>query len=548
MNDEDREQQVIHLLRELVEAQERQLPPPELSPFQRNALLREVERTLAQPQPRSSLWELWHGRFFRVLPGGAAAALVLAAAVTIVATRQWPFSSTATSGVMELALQWPAASSFDAAVVRAWRSQPITLPQDMPDFTLSTGTLGAPAEARYTRWRLATVMVRTADGFGSGALLSRDGWIVTDYQVVAGAAQRSAVQGTPAIVQVVTARLLDGSLGPREPVKATLWRADARLNLALLKLEALPAGVTSLPFFLLANQVRAGEECFVVGSQPNAAAWWLRSGNLIREFEYPRDFGQSADLERTRVTLLATDVRTAPGDAGGPWLNAQGELIGVTFGTRPSSSVEAEGWAIALKHLRAFVADLPSRPEGVPWDPWTAGLPYTVISKPEPGDTDSDGRIDCSRYHHVDLPTAGPADAPQPAVAFTLFADLAQRTAPAGNALDAVPAGLWGMEERGRFRFDVFFTVRADGVAAVGYANRQGIVDEVRVGRAREASARVLWRRDENGRWHSRTPGGGTPLVDTARFGPSELRRLRAITGGILAPPTPPPVPNSPRP
>ena len=94
------------------------------------------------------------------------------------------------------------------------------------------------------------------------------------------------------------------------------------------------------------------------------------------------------------------------------------------------------------------------------------------------------------------------------------------------------------MEERGGFHFDLFLMTRADGVTAVGYADGEGVVDEIRIGRSREDTARILWRREKSGRWQSSTPAAATPLVDATRLGAKNLRRLRAITGEILSTPT----------
>jgi len=554
MSTESPEEQVARLLRELADEREKRLPPVGLGPVERTVLLREIERTLARPQRRESLWGLWLSRFWPALALGATAGIVLLA-VVIMGTGRWQRRSPGASGRMELALRWPAGPALEAAVSKAWRPAQTALPQDLPDFGSSSGTLGAASsDPTFLRWRLATVIVRGDSGFGSGAFISAKGWVLSSYRVVADAAQKAAVDGRPATLQLIAAQIIDGRLKPRDPpLRATLYRADPRHDLALLNVEAWPEGGDRLPFLALAEQVRDGEECFMVGSQPNGPAWWVRSGNVSQQCQYPQGFSRGvagaasapADAERTRATVVVSDALMFPGDAGGPLLNGKGELIGVTLATATNLPADKVVCHIALRHLRDFLAALPSRPEGVPWDPWTAGLPGAVVSEPELADGDGDGRIDSLRYRHVSLPTGGPTNAPQQTVALTLFVDFAQRTAHTGDALDTIPAGLWGMEERGRFRFDLFLTTRADGLAVVGYANRQGIVDEIRVGRAGVDTTGVLWRRDNKGQWQSSTPAPAMPLVDAARLGATNLRRLQTITSGILAAPTRPPVPNN---
>ena len=93
---------------------------------------------------------------------------------------------------------------------------------------------------------------------------------------------------------------------------------------------------------------------------------------------------------------------------------------------------------------------------------------------------------------------------------------------------DLVPYGLWGMEDQGRFRFNVFVTLRADQLTAVGYTNLEGLVDEVRLGRASQM-ANAIWKRGVDGRWTSSNPSVQVPLIDPPRFSSSDLNRLEII-------------------
>jgi S1-C subfamily serine protease len=547
MNTEGPEERISRLLRELADEQERRLPPVDLGPFERNTLLRQIKPPRAESRPGISLWDFWRSRFRLSIAFAATAAVVLLATIFFLFNGPWKPPSDGTGGRMQLALQWPAAPPFDPSARKAWRLPETPLPKGLPDFTYSTGTLGAAQDDRHARWPLATVIVRAEEGFGSGALISAEGWILTSYQVVAEAAQKAAVEGLPAKVQVITACLTEGRLQPREPaLTATLYRADPRLGLALLKLDGLPEGSNQMPCFRLADGMQDGQDCFVVGSQPNGPAWWIRSGNIKRRLDYPQGLSQFAAgvaddtvrLERMRTIIWVSDTEVSAGDAGGPLLNAQGELMGLTFVPAGKPTASSTGWHVALETLRGFVAELPSRPEGVPLDPWTAGLPRSVLLDPELADGDGDGRIDSLRYRHVSASQESSSAAVSQPLALTVFVDLAQRAKRADDPLDRVPAGLWGMEERGGFHFDLFLMTRADGLTAVGYANRQRLVDEIRIGRSREGTTRILWHRDQNGRWQSSTPAAATPLVDATRLGAKNLRRLQSITGGMLTAPT----------
>ena len=453
-----------------------------------------------------------------------------------------------------LALSWPATPTFDASGP-TWRPSQAALPMELPSFEQAGRTLGADGGTRYVQWRLKTVIVRSANGWGSGAFISADGWILSNYHVVAQAAQEAALTGAPAVLDIITAQEVEGRIKPRPAMRATLYRGDPVRDLALLKLQSPP----EVPFFSLARAVRDGEDCFVVGSQHNGPAWSIRSGTVLHQFDYPDDLSQVATgvaspgvaLERNRVTVTVSDASVSRGDSGGPLLNAQGELIGLTFATSANESGGAVGWHVGLDPVRRFAEPTPARPEGVPYDPWTGGLPHAATLRPQLIDGDGDGRLDTLLYHYVNPPRPGAAE-PQP-VATTMFVDFAQRTTArpeGGGSRDTLaPLGLWGMEDRGAFRFDVFLAIRADGHAIVGYTAATGVVDEMRVGRAAEMTAAVVWRRRAAGTWGASRPTAPTQLIDGARIGSDRGRRLEAIARRVMggSSSVPPAGPDSPR-
>jgi hypothetical protein len=276
----------------------------------------------------------------------------------------------------------------------------------------------------------------------------------------------------------------------------------------------------------------------------------------LQQFDYPGDLSQYAaggarpataetlnslavvspatELERTHPTVIVTDTRISSGDSGGPLLNANGELIGLTFATPETMTASSVGWHIALPHLRAFVANSPGRPEGVPFDIWTAGLPGASMLEPLLADGDGNGKIDSLVYRYAQGNEERVGEAR--AMAITMFVDFAERSQQSKKVLDRIPQGLWGMEDRGRFRFDVLLTLRADGVVAIGYIDSRGVVDDIRIGRARQEAATVIWRRSENGLWSAIWPSEPAPLIDPARISPSNLERFDAIVKRLTGP------------
>jgi hypothetical protein len=171
--------------------------------------------------------------------------------------------------------------------------------------------------------------------------------------------------------------------------------------------------------------------------------------------------------------------------------------------------------------LREIVSTWPQQPEGAPFDAWTAGLGDATLLQPELMDRDGDGALDSLWYIFAQ---AREGQEPQP-VAMTVFVDFQQRSTASSEADALLPKGLWGLEG-GRFRFDVFVTIRTDGILAVGHTSAAGVVDEVRV---QATEGRVLWRRAPSGVWQASPLAAEGSLVNTGRLSAANLRRLTAI-------------------
>lgn len=442
-------------------------------------------------------------------------------------------------------VEWP------AALAQGWSGQivipPHVLTASAPDFTSSVGTLGAGADAptrdREVRARAAraTVVVHAGSVWGNGVLLSPDGWALTSYRLVEAASQESALVGQTTRVEVV----MLGDEVPGQPSQHTrtaalVYRADPVRDLVLLKLEV-PATAPT-PFAPLGNAVKVDDRCFLVVSN-SQEAWHSNDGDVRRVFTYGGDGvpafsqrdGNQEVFSRWRTKLVATDGLLLDGDIGAPLFDyARGSIMGLTVRPRVQRGSLIEAWHVPVDELLGFVADLPATPEGIPFDPWTAGRPELGTLEPVMQDADGDGRLDTLRYGYGVAGQRGATVVPR---AVTMFVDLEQRL-PVSTTGVRVPYGLWAVPG-GDFRFDVFVTVREDGVAATGFVNAEGIVDEIRTGRAGSSTASVIWRRDQSGRWHAQSAAPAVPLVDSTRLGGARGESLSRLLGPLLRRPAP---------
>lgn len=170
---------------------------------------------------------------------------------------------------------------------------------------------------------------RGGHGGGAGVIWRSDGAVLTNYHVVAGAGS-------------VGVQLQDGRSFP-----ARVLNQNPALDLALLKIEAddLPAALVDD-----SSKLRIGELVFAVGhpwGQKNVVTAGIVSG--LGQVPIPGS-GRTAQY-------LRSDVHVAPGNSGGPMLNAGGSVVGIT------AMIFGGDMAVAIpSHVAAeWVAGLPSR-------------------------------------------------------------------------------------------------------------------------------------------------------------------------------------------
>lgn len=170
-------------------------------------------------------------------------------------------------------------------------------------------------------------------GAGSGIIWRADGGILTNYHVIA-----ASERGAPIQVQLPDGRSFDAKVTSRNPSLDL-----AMLQIAAQDLPAVPVGDSS--------HLRVGELVFAIGhpwGQKNVVTAGIVSGVGAVPI---RDSNQTAQFIRS-------DVQLAPGNSGGPLLNAQGTVVGI------NAMIFGGDLAVAIpSHVAsAWVAGPPSHP------------------------------------------------------------------------------------------------------------------------------------------------------------------------------------------
>ncbi len=142
-----------------------------------------------------------------------------------------------------------------------------------------------------------------ARSLGSGFIISKDGYILTNNHVVDNASQ-------------IIVRFSD-----RSELEAELIGADPRSDLALLKVES----KEHLPTLRIGSseKLRVGEWVLAIGS-PFGFDYSVTAGIVSAK-------GRSLPTEKNEnyVPYIQTDVAINPGNSGGPLFNLRGEVIGI---------------------------------------------------------------------------------------------------------------------------------------------------------------------------------------------------------------------------
>ena len=169
---------------------------------------------------------------------------------------------------------------------------------------------------------------------GSGVIVSKDGYIVTNNHVIQGADKITVVLNKP-----------------KTEYTAKVVGADPSSDLAVLKIEA-----SNLPAVAFANSdlVKVGEWVLAVGNPFNLTSTGTagivsakgRNINIVKN-QFPIE------------SFIQTDAAINPGNSGGALVNLRGELVGINTAIQSNTgSYAGYGFAIPANIVMKVVADL----------------------------------------------------------------------------------------------------------------------------------------------------------------------------------------------
>ena len=168
---------------------------------------------------------------------------------------------------------------------------------------------------------------------GSGFILTKDGYIVTNYHVVEDAS-------------TIKVTLYNG-----DTLDAVYIGGDEDYDIAVIKIEA-----QDLPCVTLGDSehLNVGDRVLAIGN-PLGELTFSMSGGMVSSVN------RTINVSGTPFNMIQTDASINPGNSGGPLLNQYGEVIGIVsakYSTYSNTAVEGLGFAIPINDVSAMIEDI----------------------------------------------------------------------------------------------------------------------------------------------------------------------------------------------
>ena len=174
--------------------------------------------------------------------------------------------------------------------------------------------------------------VQTASA-GSGFILTKDGYIVTNYHVVKDG-------------ETVKVTLYNG-----DEYEAKYVGGDEDYDIAVIKVEAADLQPVTLGD---SSSLNVGDHVLAIGN-PLGELTFSMSGGMVS------CVNRAINVDGTPFNMIQTDASINPGNSGGPLFNQYGEVVGIVsakYSSTGNESVEGLGFAIPINDVFAMIQDI----------------------------------------------------------------------------------------------------------------------------------------------------------------------------------------------
>jgi serine protease Do len=175
---------------------------------------------------------------------------------------------------------------------------------------------------------------------GSGIIISKDGYIMTNYHVVSYADPKSG-SSSRTVLEVF---LSDG-----RNAKATFKGGDDQTDLAVIKVDLKDLTPAELGD---SSTLEVGELAVAIGNPLGMEFAGSVTVGVISALN------RTVEMEDKTMNLIQTDAAINSGNSGGALLNSQGQVIGINSVKISATGVEGLGFAIPVNDAKPIVNQL----------------------------------------------------------------------------------------------------------------------------------------------------------------------------------------------
>lgn len=204
-----------------------------------------------------------------------------------------------------------------------------------PDGKLTTEQIAEkvkPSVVGIVNYQQANGLLTSTANEGSGIIMNKDGYIITNAHVVTGASG----------IKVV--------LSNGEEYSAQLVGADVDTDLAVIKIDAKDLTYAE---FGDSTQVKIGEKAIAIGNPGGLLLQGSVTQGIISAVDRPvlTEGGY-------QMNVIQTDAAINPGNSGGALINEYGQVIGINSSKIAATDYEGIGFAIPASDAKPILDDL----------------------------------------------------------------------------------------------------------------------------------------------------------------------------------------------
>lgn len=240
-------------------------------------------------------------------------------------TTQKPIETTAAETTA--ATTRPAAEAESTTVV----SGTYTSSADKPSFNI---TFSAKEIYEYNVDSVVSIEVRAgnAKGYGTGFIISEEGYIVTNFHVVDGAER-------------VVVTLYDDRVFSAEVVGF-----EETNDIAVIKIE--PDGEIQSLVYGISTALSVGDPVYIIGNPLGDLTFTLTTG-VVSALNRLVDTGNGME-----INMFQTDAAVNNGNSGGPVFDEHGYVVGIASAKYAAASIEGLSFCIPIDDVRSMIDEI----------------------------------------------------------------------------------------------------------------------------------------------------------------------------------------------